>query len=104
LLIFFHWRNLTQFLLDKIRSNRLLDADAACCSKYGSNLGADKTRLSFTVAELEGLPEDFITERKDPENAEQVVLSLKYPDIIPVMANCGVGATRHKLSFTRETA
>lgn len=28
---------------------RLLDADAACCSKYGSNLGADKTRLCFSI-------------------------------------------------------
>jgi thimet oligopeptidase len=68
---------------------RLLDADAACCSKYGSNLGADKTRLTFSVAELEGLPEDFINERKDPNSEEDgpdrpVVLSLKYPDIIPV--------------------
>ncbi len=63
---------------------RLLDADAACCSKYGSNLGADKTRLTFSIAELEGLPEDFINERKDPKDADRVVLSLKYPDIIPV--------------------
>ena len=61
---------------------RLLDADAACCSKYGSNLGEDKTRLRFTPEQLEGLPDGFIKERTDAETGE-VVLSLKYPDVSP---------------------
>lgn len=88
---------------DRTELQRLMDADSACCSKYGSNLGADKTRLSFPVAEMEGLPEDFITERTDAESGE-VVLSLKYPDIIPVMGHCAVAATRAKVSNTREMA
>eukprot|EP00966_Prymnesium_polylepis_P037916 879617-Prymnesium_polylepis.2 len=54
---------------------RLLDADAAACAKYGSNLGTDKTQLHFSPAELEGLSEGFIQERTDDEG--RVVLTLK---------------------------
>ena len=81
---------------------RLLDADAEACSKYGSNLGADATKLSFSPSELEGLPESFLKERMGDDGKCQ--LTLKYPDLIPVLGQCEVGATREALTQARECA
>jgi len=94
---------------------RLLDADAACCAAYSANLTNDKTKLYFKAGELQGLSDEFIKERtvteedlpaENPEAAAvgDVVLTLKYPDILPVMSQCEVEATRRRLSTTREQA
>ena len=81
---------------------RLLDADAAACAKYGSNLGSDATKLFFTVGELEGLPDGFVTERKGADG--KVAVTLKYPDLIPIMGNCEVQETRRRVLEARESA
>jgi Zn-dependent oligopeptidase len=81
---------------------RLLDADAAACAAYGSNLGNDKTRLVVDPSELEGLPEAFLKERTGEDG--KVTLTLKYPDIIPVFGQCAVEATRKALMQARESA
>lgn len=88
---------------DRAELQRLLDADSACCSSYGSNLGSDATRLRFKPEELAGCPESFLKDRTD-EASGDVVLSLKYPDTIPVMNYCEVEASRERLSRTKETA
>lgn len=81
---------------------RLLDADAKACSKFGSNLASDATKLHFAPAELEGLPSEFIAERTSADG--NVCLTLKYPDLIPVMGNCEVEATRKALQNARDSA
>lgn len=67
---------------------QLLDADAACCSAYSTNLSADATRLRFRPEQLAGCPASFLKDRVDSDNADEslrgdIVLSLKYPDILP---------------------
>mmetsp|Transcript_77206 Transcript_77206/g.136759 ORF Transcript_77206/g.136759 Transcript_77206/m.136759 type:complete len:722 (+) Transcript_77206:83-2248(+) len=81
----------------------LLDADAEVCSKFKTNLGEDKTKLTFDEKELEGCEPDFIKERVDAESGK-VVLTLKYPDILPVMQNCAVASTRRAVTVARDTA
>ena len=44
---------------------------------------------------------DFIAERTDPLTGA-VVLSLKYPDVIPVGSSCEVAETRRTVMVTRE--
>lgn len=87
----------------KAQLRSLLDEDVQACSKYSRNLSEDKTRLMFTVEELDGCEESFIKERIDKETGK-VVLTLKYPDIIPVGQNCAVGSTRQQVSIARESA
>lgn len=82
---------------------RLLDADAEVCKKYGLNLAEDKTQLAFAPEDLDGCESDFIQERLDKETGK-VKLTLKYPDILPVLQNCSVATTRREVTVARETA
>ncbi len=95
----------------RAKLQRLLDEDTACCSKYKTNLGEDATALYFDPADLEGMPQAFIEERlvvSTPGDHEgggvppRVRLTLKYPDLIPVLSNCAVAATRRLLTMARE--
>lgn len=86
---------------DRKKLQELLDADAACCNSYKTNLAEDTTKVTFKPADLEGCPEDFVKERTD---GGVVTLTLKYPDILPVLSNCVVSSTRKKLTEARETA
>jgi len=82
---------------------RLLDEDAEVCSNYKRILAEDKTRLYFSPEELEGCGEEFIAERMDKESGK-VVLSLKYPDILPVLQVCVVASTRKAIALKRDSA
>ena len=59
------------------------------CLAFSDNLNAEKTRLFMTKADLEGMPEDFFDGRDkaiDPsDQIEKYVVTLKYPDLIPIM-------------------
>eukprot|EP00929_Paragymnodinium_shiwhaense_P111754 TRINITY_DN80040_c0_g1_i1.p1 TRINITY_DN80040_c0_g1~~TRINITY_DN80040_c0_g1_i1.p1 ORF type:complete len:716 (-),score=180.36 TRINITY_DN80040_c0_g1_i1:75-2222(-) len=88
---------------NKEELRKLLDADAEVCKKYKTNLSEDKTRISFAPAELEGCEADFIKERTDSETGK-VTLTLKYPDILPVLQNCDVASTRRQVALARDCA
>ncbi|GBF99417.1 thimet oligopeptidase [Raphidocelis subcapitata] len=63
-------------------------------------LDADTTSLSFTPAELNGTSPEFIESHpKDPKDPSKVVLTVKYPDYMPVMEDCTVESTRKALEF-----
>ena len=72
------------------------------CAAFGKNLGEDATTLFFSPAQLEGLPPSFVAERTGDDG--KVKLTLKYPDLIPVMGQCEVEATRRTLTEAREAA
>eukprot|EP01063_Lacrimia_lanifica_P030959 TRINITY_DN5016_c0_g2_i1.p1 TRINITY_DN5016_c0_g2~~TRINITY_DN5016_c0_g2_i1.p1 ORF type:complete len:685 (+),score=318.08 TRINITY_DN5016_c0_g2_i1:49-2103(+) len=87
---------------DAAELKSLLQADADVCSEYGKNLAEDKTTLSFTPQELDGCDEAWVREKTNADGA--VVLTLKYPDVLPVLQNCAVAATRRAVTLARETA
>lgn len=85
--------------LDEERRKRLtelLHEDSALCSEYNANITNDQTRLFFSRAALEGLPAPFLDARaacsKDP--TDEIEISLKYPDRMPIMSTCAVASTR----------
>jgi len=53
--------------------------------EFGRNIREDKGTVSCTVAELDGLPQDFI-DRHKPGADGKVTLTLEYPDYIPVIS------------------
>ena len=87
---------------DGARLTSLLEEDAKVCSEYGQNLGSDKTELRFGPDELEGCGEDFVRERLDEGSDGKCVITLKYPDIIPIGTNCSVSETRRRVAEARE--
>ncbi|CAD7931195.1 unnamed protein product [Amoebophrya sp. A25] len=87
---------------DAAALSTLLTDDAQCCNVYKKNLAEDKTQVKLTPAELAGCDPDWIKERTGQDSV--VTLTLKYPDVLPVLQNCSVGSTRKKISMARETA
>jgi len=97
---------------------KCLAGDADACNLYKKNLGEDKTELVFDPEELEGCDKEWIDERtvKEgtgeatadgggcPSRVGKVVLTLKYPDLLPVLQNCERCETRKKLTIAREQA
>ena len=54
---------------------KLLDADAEVCSKYGSNLGSDSTKITFAEEDLKGMAPSWIADRKGEDG--RVTATLK---------------------------
>ena len=83
----------------------LRDKDAAVCSAFKKNLAEDATALFFSPEELEGVDAKWIAERTQPTgvaNAGLVKVTLKYPDLLPVLSTCAISSTRERLSRARE--
>lgn len=56
------------------------------CSEFSQNLNNEKYVEYVSIDMLNGLSESFINERKNDNNA--IKITLKYPDIIPIMEYC----------------
>ena len=66
--------------------------------EFQKNLNEDDTKLVFTKDELEGLPEDFLKGLKAGENEGEYVVTLQYPDLVPVLNLAKKESTRKKLA------
>lgn len=64
--------------------------------EFNRNLGEDVTKLKFAKEELEGLPEDFFIGK---EEDGKYTVTLKYPDLFPILEQCKVEETRKKMDF-----
>jgi thimet oligopeptidase len=84
---------------DQQKLQSLRDQDAKVCGLFKKNLAEDKTELLFDKSELEGCSDAWIAERT---RDGKVVVTLKYPDLIPVLQQCSVAATRRRVSRARE--
>jgi len=65
------------------------------CNNFSLNLSNENAKFEFTKEELVGLPEDFINKRLDSNN--KVTVTLKYPDVIPIMDYCYNRDVRKKI-------
>lgn len=75
---------------------------------FQKNLNEDNTVLNFTRSQLEGLPDDFIdalprVEQEQESEEPLYSVSLRYPDLMPVMMMCRVEDTRRKLEFANSS-
>ncbi len=67
-------------------------------SKYHSNISNVDTKFTFTKDELQGMDENWLKQRLDPETLTYTV-SLQYPDYIPIMEYCDIQETRKKMNL-----
>ena len=63
--------------------------------EFSKAIADDQTTIFFTKAELEGMSESFINglTKKD----DKYVITMKYPDVLPIFDQCSVSATRQAL-------
>ncbi len=62
---------------------KLSDELVLISQEFGRNIREDKSSITATVAELEGLPADFIEHHKPDANGK-VTLTTEYPDAVPI--------------------
>ncbi|KAJ3081939.1 hypothetical protein HK102_002022 [Quaeritorhiza haematococci] len=67
--------------------------------QFSKNMNEDKTKCLFTREELDGLPEDFLQglEKEVVDGQEKYVVTMKYPDLFPVLKMAKREATRKEL-------
>eukprot|EP01119_Soliformovum_irregulare_P009694 TRINITY_DN232_c0_g2_i1.p1 TRINITY_DN232_c0_g2~~TRINITY_DN232_c0_g2_i1.p1 ORF type:complete len:572 (+),score=214.58 TRINITY_DN232_c0_g2_i1:230-1945(+) len=65
--------------------------------RFSQNLNEDKTELEFTKEELDGVSSDYLQDRK--MNGDRYVITLKYPDLFPILEECRIAETRKKMEF-----
>jgi thimet oligopeptidase len=63
---------------------------------FERNIREDGTTLAFTETELEGVPRGVV-EKAKRDSAGKVIITLAYPEYVPVMENARSGVTREKL-------
>eukprot|EP01122_Echinamoeba_exundans_P003129 TRINITY_DN1327_c0_g1_i4.p1 TRINITY_DN1327_c0_g1~~TRINITY_DN1327_c0_g1_i4.p1 ORF type:complete len:695 (-),score=120.32 TRINITY_DN1327_c0_g1_i4:47-2131(-) len=70
--------------------------------KFQQNLNEDQTSFEFTREELDGMPESYFDSLKISA-AGKFIVSLKYPDLFPLMKKCKVDATRRIVYTAKES-
>jgi len=69
---------------------------------FQQNLNEDVSKHYFTKEELDGLPDDFLESLTKNDEGKYAV-SLKYPELFPVLEQCKVAETRKKMDFLNGT-
>lgn len=67
--------------------------------RFNNNLGEENTKLYFSAAQLDGMPQDFLAglPRRADDQAYEVDLS--YPNTFPILKLCTVPATRRAMEL-----
>jgi Zn-dependent oligopeptidase len=65
----------------------------------------DDTKIEFTREELEGLSDDFLSGLKKTtvDGVEKYIVTMKYPDLIPVLKMAKKEETRKALDIANST-
>ncbi|EKX31130.1 hypothetical protein GUITHDRAFT_166948 [Guillardia theta CCMP2712] len=89
--------------LDPAKRERITELKKQLSEKevqFQKNLNEDTAKLSFSLSELEGLSDDYLSSLESAEDGKKFV-SLKYPELFPAMKKCKVEATRRALDSLR---
>jgi Zn-dependent oligopeptidase len=71
---------------------------AEICVDFAKNINEDKTKVSFTKEELEGLSDDFLKGLE--KDGDKYIVTMKYPDLLPVMNQAKSEETRKIMDVT----
>ena len=79
------------------RAKEIFDKLEELRQAYDRNVRDDPTRVTFTAAEMEGLPEAYLkAHEKERDKDGNYVLTLKYPSYVPFMTNAKSEAARKR--------
>jgi thimet oligopeptidase len=81
----------------RARAKQIFDKLEELRQAYDRNVRDDPTRVTFTPAEMEGMPEAYLkAHQKNKDAAGNYVLDLSYPSYVPFMANAVQEPAREK--------
>ena len=69
-------------------------------SHQQNSLNEDKTTLEFTPEELDGMPADFLENLPKSADNSKYIVSLKYPELFPVLKQVTYMHTQKQLVLT----
>lgn len=65
---------------------------------FGRNIAEDKTQVEFTREELDGVSEQVLKQLKKTEDGSKYIVTMKYPEMLPVLEKCHNPKTRRTLA------
>lgn len=75
-------------------------------TQFSKNVNEDKTNIELSRDELEGMPEDFFAGREKKitdDGAEKFIVTMKYPDLFPVLKMAKREETRRRMDIANST-
>lgn len=82
------------------RAKQILDKITAIDQQFNKNIREAGVKVSFTEAELKGVPEGVW--KSAPRDAEgRIVLGVEYPSYVPVMQSAESGAARERMWWAK---
>lgn len=79
----------------RARIRAINDEITALGQEFARNVRENRTRVTFTADECEGLPESYL-ERMERDDTGNVVVGFDYPDYYPFMMNARSGEARRR--------
>ncbi len=79
----------------RARAKAILDRLDEARIEFGRNIRDNKTQLSFTPAEVKGMPADYLAKAKRDDQGNYL-LGFAYPEFVPFMANAEDEAARRR--------
>ncbi|KAJ9083510.1 metalloendopeptidase [Entomophthora muscae] len=70
--------------------------------KFSKTIADDETSIDLKEEELKGMPEDYLQgleSKKGPNGEKLYTVTMKYPDITPLLEMCTVAESRKKVEF-----
>ncbi|HET9578512.1 MAG TPA: M3 family metallopeptidase [Usitatibacter sp.] len=81
----------------RARAKEIFDKLEELRQVYDRNVRDDPTRVTFTPAEMEGMPEQYLKAHADTRDKDgNYVLTLKYPSYVPFLTNAKNGDARRR--------
>lgn len=82
----------------KLRMQQILERLEVLRQEFDRNIRDNKTRLSFTAQEVQGLPEAYL-QRAQRDAAGNYLLGFEYPEYVPFMENAEDASARQRYQF-----